>query len=195
MRREDGFTLIELMVVLSIMTVVLAAVGTAIITVLKITDDTSSRMSESHDAQLASAYFANDVESAVTVTTTSGGYGPCGNSNAIVNFEWKDIGIGNTNTAVATSTVASYATSTVGTQIRLERQFCERGPSSAVYNLARTDAIATLVQSVSPLSCDPVGCACPQSVSPGFCTVTLDVTDNSGYRFTLTGTRRGRGPT
>jgi prepilin-type N-terminal cleavage/methylation domain-containing protein len=111
-RREDGFTLVELLIVVVILGVVIAPLTVGIILFLRNTDQTSDRMSESHDAQIAAAYFAQDVRNSglrnwndldtpygpvqaieLNVDAT-GGLHPCGTSEtgpALVRFAWDDL--------------------------------------------------------------------------------------------------------
>ena len=64
---DHGFTLVELMVGMVITVIIFGAIAGAMIVSFKTTDVTQQRMSESHDAQISSAYLANDVQSAATV--------------------------------------------------------------------------------------------------------------------------------
>lgn len=60
-RRDAGFTLIELLIAVSLLGVVTLALGNAVIGYVRTNDATTDRLLLSHDAQLASAYFAADV--------------------------------------------------------------------------------------------------------------------------------------
>ena len=70
---DDGFTLVELMVGMVITVIIFGAIAGAMIVSFRTTDVTQQRMSESHDAQISSAYLANDVQSAAVVHLGSGG--------------------------------------------------------------------------------------------------------------------------
>src|SRR4051812_46723576 len=72
-RDDDGFTLVELLIGMFISVVVVGAIGSALVVSFRTTDVTQERMSESHDAQVSSAYLANDVQGSVTVTVGPGG--------------------------------------------------------------------------------------------------------------------------
>lgn len=69
--RDAGFTLIELLVVLVILPMIVGAVAIAIIGTYKNEAPTASRLSDSVNAQLASAYFVRDVQGASLLTTDS----------------------------------------------------------------------------------------------------------------------------
>ena len=64
---DDGFTLIEVIIGMVITAHHLGGDRGALIVSLRTTDVTQQRMSESHDAQISSAYLANDVQSAAGV--------------------------------------------------------------------------------------------------------------------------------
>ena len=73
MREERGFTLVELMIGMVIISLLIGAMGSALVVSLRSTDATNQRMSENHDVQITSSYLANDVQSAAGVTVGSGG--------------------------------------------------------------------------------------------------------------------------
>jgi prepilin-type N-terminal cleavage/methylation domain-containing protein len=68
---ESGFTLVELMIGMAIIGLLIGAVGSALIVVLRTTEVTNKRMSQSHDVQITSAYLANDVQSASNVDAST----------------------------------------------------------------------------------------------------------------------------
>ncbi|MDT5023867.1 MAG: hypothetical protein QOE61_293 [Micromonosporaceae bacterium] len=64
LRRDDrGVTLIELLVAIVILGIIIVPLGNALIGFSRNTDDTTRRLSESHDEQIMAAYFAQDVQS------------------------------------------------------------------------------------------------------------------------------------
>jgi prepilin-type N-terminal cleavage/methylation domain-containing protein len=67
MRSEEGFTLVEILISMAIIGILMAAVGGALIISLKTSDATKQRFAQSNDVQIASAYVANDVQSASAV--------------------------------------------------------------------------------------------------------------------------------
>jgi prepilin-type N-terminal cleavage/methylation domain-containing protein len=67
MRDDEGFTLVEILISMSILAILIAAVGGALIISLRTSDVTNDRFAQSHDVQIASAYVANDVQSASAV--------------------------------------------------------------------------------------------------------------------------------
>jgi prepilin-type N-terminal cleavage/methylation domain-containing protein len=162
-RDDRGATLIELLVAIVILAVIVVPLGDALISFLRNTTSTTYRLSESHDAQIASAYFAQDVASLgvrnwsaapYTLQTSvelnapaAGGLYPCGPTgtpNAAIRFA------GNDPTAAASTqiVVVSYVVRTVGTEQQLHRLRCTGGsttPSSDVVLAHNIASVATPV--------------------------------------------------
>ena len=61
--RDGGFTLIELLITIAIMGVITLPLGNLVISYFKNTANTTARLAGSHDAQIAAAYFSQDVAS------------------------------------------------------------------------------------------------------------------------------------
>jgi prepilin-type N-terminal cleavage/methylation domain-containing protein len=101
MRNEEGFTLVEILISMAILGILLAAMGGALIISLKTSDATNQRFAQSHDVQIASAYVANDVQSASGVDVPSSTANCSGSSTTLATFTFstKD-GSGNNQTAV-----------------------------------------------------------------------------------------------
>ena len=70
-RGDDGFTLVELLVAIVIMGVISVPLTNVVISYLHNSDATMARLLESHDVQISSAYWAQDVASIGTRSTTS----------------------------------------------------------------------------------------------------------------------------
>lgn len=68
-RRDSGFTLIELLVVITILPLIVGGIAAALLAVLQNQSVTSARYANSVDAQITSARFVRDVQSAQYVTT------------------------------------------------------------------------------------------------------------------------------
>jgi prepilin-type N-terminal cleavage/methylation domain-containing protein len=203
-RRDDrGVTLIEVLVAISILTVIMVPLGNALISFFRNTDATSGRLSESHDAQIAAAYFAQDVQSLgrrdwgatgfalqqsieVNVGSADGPY-PCapGTPNAAIRFLWDD--------TIAGVVRVSYVVQTVGTERQLRRITCigSSAISSDLVLAHNLDPGAAVGPPVCSTSCDGgVGVpAVPQWVK---LTLTLKspATTGAGLTVTLVGQRR-----
>lgn len=171
MRREDGFTLPELLVVIVLLGIVIGAIGASIIVGLRTTDDTNRRLTESHDAQIATAYFVSDVQSADDVSLTDTA---CAGIAPVVRLQWTDPTDGKVM-------ISSYAVPAATTE--LHRYYCENGglvsDVVAVHKLGATAPSAV---------CSPAP-NCPGTPDK----VTLTVTEESGYAYDLVGFRRATG--
>jgi prepilin-type N-terminal cleavage/methylation domain-containing protein len=75
MRDERGFTLPELLISITILGMIIGPLTAALVVYTRNADSTVARMSESHDVQIASAYFAQDIQS-TGVRATASPYNP-----------------------------------------------------------------------------------------------------------------------
>jgi prepilin-type N-terminal cleavage/methylation domain-containing protein len=175
---DDGFTLPEILIAMFIIGLLITAMGGALIVGFRTTDDTQTRLSESHDAEIASAYLANDVQSARSITSSS-----CpGSPGSLINFAF-DRPTPGVSVPGGTTGVASYyyGVSSSG-ETQVTRRFCTTGGAQLGY-----DVIAHFPGSGAPVvKCD--GGACTAGMQPD--KVSMSFTEKSGYTFSLLGTRR-----
>jgi len=140
-RRDDrGVTLLEVLMAVVLLAIVIVPLTSGLIAFLRNTDATSERLAASHDAQIAAAYFAQDVQSiglhdwtAVpyafktsveqnVAANTGNQCGPAGTPNAVIRLSWDD------PTAATTTpqqVVVSYVVRTVGGELQLRRLRCD----------------------------------------------------------------------
>jgi prepilin-type N-terminal cleavage/methylation domain-containing protein len=206
---DAGFTLIELIITIFMLGVVIAPLTAIVILQLKNTDTTSARMSESHDAQLATSYFAQDVQSmgvrgAYTSTAepsfvqsvetnapVGGGLYPCGTAgtpDAVVRLAWDDY-----DDATLTSRTQKRIAYVVDGS-KLHRIEC--AASAAV--ISDVTIAHNLVNPFALVSCTSAAgtaMSCTGSTPPAAVSMTLTIQDpDSGsatpYEVTLTGQRR-----
>lgn len=78
-RADDGFTLVELLVSVTILGFITAALGTALFVGIKTTADNQTGISQSNGEQLVAHVLSKDVHSACS--TTAGGPTGCGTLN------------------------------------------------------------------------------------------------------------------
>lgn len=205
MTDDEGVTLIELIIAIGILVIVMGAIASSMITGLKVTSETQQRISESREAQIASAYFTNDVQTAVTVTVWSPppisapDYGPCNGTapteTPVVSLE----GASHDTAGNVTGTVVSYVINgELPGSRKLERQRCTKPGATW-----QTDSERTVITSLSDAPNDDVTCE-PSSDCLGpiqKVTVNLEVcgrtqADNclfdpaQRFRFALIGSRR-----
>ncbi len=159
-RAEDGFTLVEAVVAVGILGIIGVVIAGAFIVSARTTQGTTQRYNESHDAQIASAYLATDVQSNNQITGACGGSG----SN-LVSFGYSD------------GSVASYLYS-AGAQNKITRTFCSGGSTT-------TTPLVQFAGSAPTVTCTG-GCAAGDKPTK----VKIAITESSGYSYTLAGSRR-----
>lgn len=186
-RRDQGFTLIELMIAITVSGLILSALSLGFITTIRGTKDLHDRFVQSHDAQLLAAYFPADVQSAdptLPLSTSASAWAPCtGTSPAsepnILHMQWTE-----TNGAATTAFAVSYRTRQVpvvpneNVRYQLVRYFCY---GSAV----KSDVVAHNIASPAPPTING------QTVSLTLTSVPGPVTSTAGdYSFTFSGRMR-----
>jgi hypothetical protein len=85
-RHDQGFTLIELVIVIGIMPLVIGAIAAGLISVLSTQASVTNRLGDSGDAQVFSVNFQKDVQGASMITTegSSTQPAPCGSGTQIL---------------------------------------------------------------------------------------------------------------
>src|SRR5437899_1512408 len=147
---ERGFTLVELVLAVVISTIVITAMATAFIEILRNSGTADARRAESHDAQIAAAYFAEDVQSTgvrdtdvsatpqqsieTGVAYDEGLYrcGSDGTPRALLRMAWDEFTFdAATNSEVKTRVVVVYVVDTSGIERQLHRIVCRTTPPPA----------------------------------------------------------------
>jgi prepilin-type N-terminal cleavage/methylation domain-containing protein len=203
LRRNDdrGLTLTELLVTIMVLGVIMVPLGNALIGFIRMTDDTSQRLSESRDAQIAAAYFAQDVQSVGTRdwaaypyplrqsverdAPAAGGLYPCGAAGtpaAVIRLAWDDPASARDSPTVNR---VSYVVETVGSERQLHRILC-KGAAVPTSDIVVARSLDTALPAVT---CSPACTGAPASVS-----LTLNIRDprNTGpaFKVVLSGQRR-----
>ena len=157
-RDDNGFTLLELIIVVAIVPIVVAAIGVGLVAVFTIQGSVSNRLSDSADAQMVSSNFVQDIQSSLLITTDDAA-AQCGTGTQLLGLEW------NLNQATSTyQTVVSYVEVKVGSLYLLQREYCANGPSST------PSGSRTISFDVSPVCTapnTPVHCQAPPTLYPG----------------------------
>ena len=190
---EDGFTLIELALVMIIMPLVLGVLFYALFVTLESEAHVSTKVTDSVDSQISSEFYVRDVQSATLVTLSASAKAPtiCGSGTTLlVSLAWP-------SGSTSTGTVVSYWTESGGTT--LVRQACKTGSPRPSTTTSRNFSSAI---SRAIVSCVPGKPRCATPATPASAThtwvpaqwvsaVTVAVAQVKGkYRYNLSATPR-----
>lgn len=204
---DAGFTLIELLLTITIMGVITLPVGNLLIGFLHNSKATTARLTESHDAQISAAYFAQDVASLGTRDWTdtvtpyaylqsvelnapaTGGLYPCGASglpNAVIRLAWDDYP--SAAGAAPMQTRAAYVIETVGGEQQLHRITCSGSATPVTDVVLAHDLVSATASCAS--SCTGSGSNLPRRITLGLTIADPASEPGTSYSVTLTGDRR-----
>jgi prepilin-type N-terminal cleavage/methylation domain-containing protein len=130
-RDENGFTLVELLIVVTILPLIIGALSLGIISVFSLQSSVSNRVTDTADAQMVSADFSNDVQAAVYLTTDATSSPQCGAGTGIQLLAMESVlnqQTGNFQTVV--SYVSVPVTSGATTTYSLKRLSCVNGSTT-----------------------------------------------------------------
>ena len=200
---DDGFTLIELLITTVILGVITIPLANLVISYFTTSTVTSGRLNESHDEQIAAAYFAKDVASVGTRSSVSpygatqsiwtGGFpvGSCGlggGGTSLILIRWDDKSWNSTTqTESATVNSAGYYIRTLSGQNQLHRVYCTGATQRSDIVLAHD------VNSAGP-NLATCSSTCSATALPATVALQLAIKDPGGkgqpYALTLNGQRR-----
>lgn len=204
---DDGFTLVELVMTVGILGIIVVPLTGVVLAYLRNTVDTQARMTESHDVQLASAYWQRDVASIGVRSITydpashsfpleaSVGRPPCAlpaGASAVVTLAWSEY-TSVTSTDPPVTVTVTYASRAAGAAYELLRVRCGSQPSKIeVANSLAEVPTATCFEAdgTTTTPCGGAGANVPAVVK-----LAMSVHDSSGrdlstYTATLAGERR-----
>jgi prepilin-type N-terminal cleavage/methylation domain-containing protein len=197
-RREDGFTLPEMLITVIIMGVVAAGLAGVVISYFKTTVDTQSRLTESHDVQFVAAYWQRDVASIgvrsfdsssktfplqQSVNVTPACSQPSG--TRIVTLAWS-VYTSLDSTATPTTVTVSYVAQSDAGGYNLLRTRCTGSTVDSSFELMHS------LNALPSVTCD---IACASANVPAVVSLNVSVLDPDGhgttpYTATLSGERR-----
>jgi prepilin-type N-terminal cleavage/methylation domain-containing protein len=206
---DAGFTLVELIITIFMLGVVVAPLTAIVILQLRNSDATTARMSESHDAQLANSWFAQDVQavgvrddysgtaepaftqSIETSAPAAGGLYACGAAgtpDAVVRLAWDDY----TAAEAASRTQQRVAYVVEGRE--LHRITCD-GTGVVLADLTIAHNLVTPFAGVTCANAGGAAISCTGTALPATVSLSLTIRDpgsgsDSPYEVTLTGQRR-----
>jgi prepilin-type N-terminal cleavage/methylation domain-containing protein len=123
---ESGFSLLELIIVTMVIPIIVGAITLSLMAVFSLQGGTANRISDSSDAQVVSANFEKDVQSASMLIApslgASGGQSPatCGSGTEVISLQSEN-----------GQTEISYVEVQAGTLYQLVRNLCQGGSTVA----------------------------------------------------------------
>ena len=204
-RDEAGFTLVELLISIAIISIITPALAGVVIAYLKNTTTTQSRLAESHDVQFATAYWQRDVASigvrafdAATksfplqqsVGITPACTLPAGTPVTTLGWTRYDpaVLVSHSPAAAKTVTVSYVSAPKSGGAFTLTRVRCEGGSITSQVQVADTlDAAPTVTCSTA---CTGAGGNVPRTVTLNLVVRDVEGGSTTSYTAALRGDRR-----
>ena len=115
---NQGFTLVELLIVMTVVPIIIGALAAGLIAVFSLQSGVANRLGDSSDAQVVAASFTKDVQGATSITTNATPL--CGSGTQLLGLEWGG------STEVISYVEVQGSTSTYS----LVRNTCDLGPST-----------------------------------------------------------------
>ena len=176
-QNERGFTLVELMVAITIMGIIAATASMLFAFTLGTTEQTSERFSDSRGPKFLSSYWIPDVTSSLRVNLNSG---PCGGGTPLVTLSWTD------DRATFGDVTASWFTDATATARGLVRRECRNGNLSTP--IRTTVVVPRIAVPGASVECDAGTCVEDQLPS----SVRIFVTTPNGLTYSVDATRQLR---
>ena len=174
-----GFTLVELLVAVTLLGIIMVAIGAMITTAFRTTTIVTDRLNASRAPKLVSTYWVPDVEGANTITRDVGRCGGAGGT-PLVTFEWDKY-----PSAVDADAPDPKASKTPGSSTWA---LVTRGTRTQVIRSECTNRVVTKTATVVP----DVGADSVQ-VEPNKTTITVNVPDrnepNKQFHFSVDATQ------
>lgn len=159
-RASDGFTLVELLITVTIIPLVMGAIGLALMSIFSLQGSASGRLTDSGAAQVISSTFLKDVQSAQWITTEN--TTSCGTGTQLLGLRWNGA-----NGTYLDDVSYVVVPNTGGASYSMYRQFCSNGASTTPTS---TDTLASDIS--------PTAAATPPTVQ---CTTSCSSSPSSGW--------------
>jgi prepilin-type N-terminal cleavage/methylation domain-containing protein len=194
---EAGFTLIELLIVVVILPVVIGGISVALLSVFGLQNQTQNRIGASDDAQVGSANFNKDVQSAEQLTSMSTPGCGASTQDQLLGLEWG----ANSAAPGGYDTVVSYVLipeATPNSNLLVRQQCTYSGSATFLTTPSRTLTISrdagnppsTCTSAPPPATPSPGLCITPSNIqtlsqtswqpAQGVTNVTLTITEPEG---------------
>jgi prepilin-type N-terminal cleavage/methylation domain-containing protein len=194
---EEGFTLIELMIVVVVTPIIVGALAAGLIAMLSLQQGVTNRLSNSSDSQVVQASFRNDIQSAQYLTTASSSDPQCGSGYQVLGLEW-NFNPGNNLYETVVSYVSVPVVNGTTTTYELVRQVCTNvtqaytGPITPVTSstIISTNLASNLTAAETPPTVLPSTVVTNGGYvsTAGITSVTFPITEPQGsttYTYTL----------
>jgi prepilin-type N-terminal cleavage/methylation domain-containing protein len=192
-RRDQGFTLIEMLVSISILAVIMVPLSGAVILLLQNNGTTTNRIATAHDEFMLSSYWPTDVQSAATVSTTDATSCPAtvAGSSLVARLRSSDADASN---VVITKVTAYYSVPAgAGSDAQLLREYCDDAGSTGTIAVRSTVPVTHQLTGATVACFSSTGTNTTSAGCTPVTTATLTVTSATAVSaVTLTGRRRSQ---
>jgi len=179
---QSGFTLVELLIVITILPLIIGALSVGLISVFSLQSGVQNRLGDTGDSQVVEASFQRDVQEAASITTApNNSSAQCGPGTQLLGLAWWPV----TGQSYPYQYVVSYVVIQSGSSWNLVRQYCSSGYSTpANPNPSSSTIISYDVPSnlVSPMV--SIASGAPNGTTPGTSWVPTQYV--SGVSFPIT---------
>jgi prepilin-type N-terminal cleavage/methylation domain-containing protein len=166
-QRDDGFTLVELLITLTILPLVIGALSLGIIAVFSLNGSTSNRFADTSDSQVVASTYQNDVQSAGYISTDSNSSPQCGAGTGLQLLALESVPNQKTGDF---QTVISYVAVSTGTTYSLDRLYCTDGSTTPASSTTLAFNLPSPTSASAPLA--PPTVVCSSGASPSVCSTS-----------------------
>jgi prepilin-type N-terminal cleavage/methylation domain-containing protein len=193
---QRGFTLVELLIVVTILPLIVGALSVGLIAVFKLQSGVSTRLSHTADAQAVSANFQRDIQGAQQVTTQATTTPECGATSGATQLLGLESNLdstsGNYQTMISYLSIPVIGSGT--TTYSLIRTYCTGEPlvlqneQTLAFDISGTQASPTISCVSSYTGTCGTSSSSPFMSAQNVSTITFPVNDpSSNYPYTLIG--------
>ncbi len=151
---ERGFTLVELLIVVTITPLIIGGLSFGLLSVLKLQSSVANRLSDTQDAQVVSSEFTSDIQAATYLTTQSQTSQQCGSSGAsgyqLLALEWDQNPTTN-NWEYVVSYMEEQVAGPSSTTWQMVRQYCY-SPTGTAITSSTTPTSTTILSNDIPVA-------------------------------------------